>query len=96
MYSGCFYQRLHNLHANQARITHYSKGLHVKGWLIANWVAMSEAGAANENSNAGASVPVKCLRLPGVMPLSRNTLSPQKDVVGLQLTQLCLHNPIIT
>lgn len=49
MYSGCSYQRLHKPHTNQAWIIHHGKGLHVKGWLIANWVARSEAGAANKN-----------------------------------------------
>lgn len=49
MYCGCSYQHLHKLHTNQARITHHSKGLQVKGWLIANWVARSEAGLANKN-----------------------------------------------
>lgn len=49
MHSGCSYQRLHKLHTNQAKITHHSKGLHVKGWLIANWVVRSEKGSANEN-----------------------------------------------
>ena len=42
------YQRVHKRHANQARITHGSGGLHLEAGLIANWVSRCETHTANE------------------------------------------------